>query len=387
MKKTSVFANGVLWFGVAISIAEIEAGCSIGGNWTALIAGHILGGLMLYAAGLLGATTGQNAMETTTATFGRFGMRMFAVLNIVQLVGWTAVMIAQGGAAVSQLTSLPYMLPCLALAVLIGVWIFVAFGDRFHLATIAMGALALMAVVLSVRLVGLAPSATPSSLSFWSAFEISVAMPLSWLPLIADYTSKAARPRLSTAVSAGVYTIASMWMYTLGILLGRMGANTVAEGIVAAGLGSIGFVVIVFSTVTTTFLDAYSSGESARSIVAKMNPRLIGVIVCAIGGTLAIGGVMDHYINFLYLISSVFAPMSAVLLVDRYLYKTGSTKLNLLAWLVGFVVYHFAVSSPIGPTLSAFLASVLVAILLKFKFVAYFWLLCIIRKAKNRFAA
>ena len=368
MKKTSVFASGVLWFGAAISIAEIEAGCSIGGNWAALIAGHLLGGFMLYAAGLLGATSGKNAMETTTATFGRFGMRMFAVLNIVQLVGWTAVMIAQGGAAVSQLTSLPYMLPCLALAVLIGVWIFVAFGDCFHLATIAMGALALMAVVLSVRLVWLAPSTTPPSLGFWPAFEISVAMPLSWLPLIADYTSTAVRPRISTAVSAGVYTLASMWMYALGILLGRMGANTVAEGIVAAGLGSIGLVVIVFSTVTTTFLDAYSSGESARSIISIANPRLFGVIVCAIGGILAIEGVMDHYINFLYLISSVFAPMSAVLLVDRYLLKTGSTKWNLFAWLIGFVVYQFAGASPIGPTMTAVLLSASVAFLLKLRF-------------------
>ena len=101
MKKTGVFANGLIWFGAAVSIAEIEAGCSIGGNWSALIAGHLLGGLMLFAAGLLGAVTGRNAMETTAATFGRNGMRMFAALNIVQLVGWTAVMIAQGGAAVA----------------------------------------------------------------------------------------------------------------------------------------------------------------------------------------------------------------------------------------------------------------------------------------------
>lgn len=43
MKKTGVFANGLIWFGAAVSIAEIEAGCSIGGNWSALIAGHLLG--------------------------------------------------------------------------------------------------------------------------------------------------------------------------------------------------------------------------------------------------------------------------------------------------------------------------------------------------------
>ena len=357
MKKTSVFANGVLWFGAAISIAEIEAGCSIGGNWAALIAGHLLGGFMLYAAGLLGATTGRNAMETTTATFGRFGMRMFAVLNIVQLVGWTAVMIAQGGAAVSQLTSLPYALPCLALAVLIGVWIFVAFGDRFHLATIAMGALALLAAVLTMRLIRLAPSATQTTLGFWSAFEISVAMPLSWLPLIADYTSTAARPRLASAVSAGVYTLASIWMYGLGILLARLGATSIAEGIVISGLGTIGLIVVVFSTVTTTFLDAYSSGESARSLFAHARPRLIGVIVCAIGGVLAICGVMDHYINFLYLISSVFAPMSTILIIDRFLLKSSSHSANLLAWFIGFITYQFAASLPLGPTLTSILTS------------------------------
>lgn len=157
---------------------------------------------MLYTAGLLGAIAGKNAMETTSATFGCNGMRMFAVLNIVQLVGWTAVMIAQGGTAISQLTGLRYVLPCLALAVLIGVWIFVALGDRLHLATITMVALAVLAVVLTWRLLGVEATGEVSKVGFWPAFEISIAMPLSWLPLISDYTSTAERPRTSAAVSA-----------------------------------------------------------------------------------------------------------------------------------------------------------------------------------------
>lgn len=358
-KKTGVFANGLIWFGAAVSIAEIEAGCSIGGNWAALVAGHLLGGLMLYAAGLLGAISGRNAMETTSATFGLNGTRMFAVLNIVQLLGWTAVMIAQGGAAVSQMTGLAYALPCLVLAILIGVWIFVAFGDRLHLATIAMGALAVLAIVLTWKLLGVQPTGEVAEVGFWPAFEISVAMPLSWLPLISDYTSTADRPRTSTAVSAAVYTLVSLWMYALGALIARIGASSIADGIVKSGIGTIGLVVVVFSTVTTTFLDAYSAGESAKSLIARARPKLIGVMVCAIGGALAIGGVMDHYINFLYLISSVFAPMATVLLVDRYWIRRGRVLWNLLAWLVGVVVYQLAGSSPIGPTLTAIAASAL----------------------------
>ena len=356
-KKTGVFANGLIWFGAAVSIAEIEAGCSIGGNWAALVAGHLLGGFMLYAAGLLGAISGRNAMETTSATFGLSGTRMFAVLNIVQLVGWTAVMIAQGGAAVSQLTGLKHMLPCLALAVLIGVWIFVAFGDRLHLATIAMAALAALAVVLTWKLLGVEATGEVAEVGFWPAFEISVAMPLSWLPLISDYTSTAARPRTSTAVSAAVYTLVSLWMYALGVLIARIGATSIADGIVKSGIGMIGLVVVVFSTVTTTFLDAYSAGESAKSLLAKARPQVIGVAVCAVGGILAVCGVMDHYIDFLYLISSVFAPMATVLLVDRYLIRRGRVLWNLFAWLAGVLAYQFAGGSPIGPSLTAIAVS------------------------------
>lgn len=357
MKKTSVGSNGLIWFGAAVSIAEIEAGCSIGGNWMALVAGHLLGGLMLLAAGLLGAVTGKNAMETTSTTFGVGGMRFFAVLNIIQLVGWTAVMIAQGGAAVTELTGLPYMLPCLGLAVLIGVWLFIAFGDRLHLATCAMGALALLAVVLTWRLLGVEGRGALKAVGFWPAFEISVAMPLSWLPLISDYTSTAACPRAATVVSAGVYTLVSMWMYALGVLLAQIGATSIADGIVKSGIGVVGLVVVVFSTVTTTFLDAYSAGESAKSMFGRAPTRLIGVTVCVVGGVLAIAGVMDHYIDFLYLISSVFAPMATVLLVDRYLVRNGHVWGNLAAWLVGFTVYRFAETSPIGPTLTAIAAS------------------------------
>ena len=73
----------------------------------------------------------------------------------------------------------------------------------------------------------------------------------------------------------------------------------------------------------------------------------------------AVCGVMDHYIDFLYLISSVFAPMATVLLVDRYLIRRGRVLWNLIAWLSGVLVYQIADSSPIGPSLTAIVATAL----------------------------
>ncbi|MGI6495953.1 MAG: cytosine permease [Kiritimatiellia bacterium] len=358
--KTGVFTNGLIWFGAAVSIAEMEAGFSMGGNVAALVLGHLFGGCMLYGAGLVGATTGRCAMETTAATFGRPGMRFFAFLNLLQLVGWTAVMIAQGASAIAMIGNFPRLLPYLMLTTLIGVWIFVAFSDRFHLATLAVGLLAVLCVALTFRLARLPPSTTkalPVSSGFWPAFEVSIAMPLSWLPLISDYTSTAKRPYAATATSTIVYTLTSLWMYALGMLLAHIGAESVADGIVRAGLGVAGLFVVVFSTVTTTFLDAYSAGVSVKSILPRIPPRLAGVVVCAIGGVLAILGILDRYIDFLYFISSVFAPMAAVFLVDRYLVRRGFRVWNLLSWVAGFVTYHVATASPIGPTLSAIAVS------------------------------
>jgi len=363
MKKASCVALGATWFGAAVSVAEIEAGIQSGGNVPALILGHVLGGMLLFAAGLIGAKANRNAMETATDAFGTWGGRFFAALNVLQLVGWTAVMVLQGAAVLRSLSGLALPYGCIALASLVAIWLFVVAQGRFHFATVAMALLAVLAVVLTVKL-GALPETVgggTTALPFWPAFEISIAMPLSWLPLISDYTREAKRPVAGTAVSAAVYTLVSIWMYALGILLVRSGSADLATGISKTGLGWIGLVIVAFSTVTTTFLDAHSSGESVKAIFAKASPQTVGVIVCALGAVLAISGIVDRYVDFLYLIASVFAPMTAVLVVSRFIVRRRLAVWNLVVWLIGTLTYHFAGSSPIGPTLTSLLVSGLLA--------------------------
>ena len=78
-KRTGLFANGIIWFGVAISVSEIEAGIEIGAAaardslWLPLVLGHIFGGILLFFVGLIGARVRLNAMETTKSSFGKYG--------------------------------------------------------------------------------------------------------------------------------------------------------------------------------------------------------------------------------------------------------------------------------------------------------------------------
>lgn len=378
-KKTGVFTNGIIWFGVAISVSEIECGIEIGasntpdGLWLPLILGHVLGGIMLYFVGLIGARVRLNAMETTASTFGKYGSKFFASLNLLQLIGWIAVLNAQGAMALAGL-NLPVSFPltCIILAVLIAAWVFVGLRRTQKITTVVMGLLAVLLVVLTAKFFGLggaaatvASSGAASSLptfNFWTVFEISIAMPLSWLPVISDYTKDVARPRAATAVSAIAYSAASFWMYFIGLQIAGLGVGTnIAQAILLAGIGIPGILIVALSTVTTNFLAANSAGESAKAIVGRLNPKVTGVVVCALSTVLAIWGIVDHYIHFLYLIASVFAPMAAVLLVSfffvkEHLERKGFWTWNLFAWLVGFASYQVAVNTgfdAVGPTLLA----------------------------------
>ena len=59
-KGTSVFSNGLIWFGAGVSLAEILTGTyfaplGFGKAMAAILLGHLIGGLMMFAAGMIGA--------------------------------------------------------------------------------------------------------------------------------------------------------------------------------------------------------------------------------------------------------------------------------------------------------------------------------------------
>ena len=342
--RTGLFTNTIIWFGVAISVSEIEAGIQtatgapINSIWIPLILGHIIGGLLLFAVGLIGARLRVNAMESIKSTFGNLGSKFFALLNVLQLIAWVAVLNAQGTLALLGL-NLPISFPIISfiLAGLVAIWVFIGLQRSSKVTT---------------------------SLSFWNIFEISIAMPISWLPVISDYTKDVEKPVKAAALSAAAYTIASLWMYFIGVEVVSVGTTSISHAILLSSLGIQGVLILVLSTVTTNFLATNSAGESAKAIFNRLDPKITGVVVSILSAIIAISGIMNHYINFLYLISSVFGPMAAVLLVSFYIggeeNEARDWYWNIFAWLVGFIVYQVTVNLDsifLGPSLLAIIAS------------------------------
>ena len=376
-KRTSVFENGLIWFGAAVSIAEILTGTyfaplGFAKGLFAILLGHIIGCAMLFFAGLIGGKVRKSAMETAKMSFGSKGALLFSVLNIIQLVGWTAIMIYDGALAVNGIFDIGNWIWCIVISGLIILWILIGIKNLGKVNTIAMTALFILTIVLSFVIFGKGTMQTVGSegMTFGAAVELSVAMPLSWLPLISDYTREAKKPVKATAVSAITYGLVSLWMYVIGMGASIFTAESdIARIMVKAGLGIAGLLIIVFSTVTTTFLDAYSAGVSSESIWSKIDGKWIAVAVTVVGAVGAIFLPLTDITDFLYFIGSVFAPMIAIQIADFFILKQNKETCafciqNLIIWFVGFVIYRLLmhVDIVVGNTLPDMLITIVICV-------------------------
>ena len=377
-KKTSIYENGLIWFGAGVSIAEILTGTyyasmDFKSAILAIVIGHIAGFILMSLSGLIGARTGLSAMEATKLSFGKIGGIFFAILNFLQLVGWTAIMIYDGAISSGELFGRGNNIWALLIGILIIIWIAVGITNLGKINTVSMIALFVLTILMSRKAFtsSLITKASSEALSFGGAVELAIAMPMSWLPLISDYTSEAEKPEKATWISVGIYSLVSLWMYIIG-LTGAMatGESTLSAIFSYSGIGSLAIIIIILSTVTTTFLDAYSAGISFEAIKQNADGKKISIIVSVVGIILAMIYPMDDITNFLYLIGSVFAPMIAVQIGDFFLKNEKSKvdeKVNIISWVFGFIIYRILLKLDvaIGASILSVILTIIVTLILR----------------------
>ena len=383
-KRTSVFENSLIWFGAAVSIAEILTGtyfASLGflKGLVAIVLGHIVGCVLLFLAGLIGAKTQKSSMDTVKMSFGDKGSIFFAVLNVMQLFGWTGIMIYDGALATEGILAVGHMIWCLIIGGLILIWILIGIKNLGKINIVAMSALFIMTIVLSFIIFkgGAVFDTGNEGMSFGAALELSVAMPLSWLPLMSDYTKEAEKPVKATAASSIVYGLVSVWMYVIGMSAALFTKESdIAQILLKAGFGIMGLLIVVLSTVTTTFLDVYSAGVSTESIFSKVEAKWVAIAVTIIGTLGAVILPMDDITGFLYLIGSVFAPMIAIQIADFFILKISHDEKkfsvqNIIIWGIGFIIYRILmkVDTPIGSTIPSMLITIFISVIINKVFI------------------
>jgi NCS1 family nucleobase:cation symporter-1 len=344
----------------------------------------VLGVLLLAAAGVVGADTGLSAVGTLRLSLGARGAAIPAVLNAIQLTGWGAfeiIAMRDSADALAKQTfgiSSPLLWTLLfgGLATTLAILGPVSFVRRFLR---AWGLWLLLAgagwltwrLLADHDLAALMARAGTGETSFGAGVDLVVAMPLSWLPLIADYTRFGRSPRGMFWGSAAGYLLANVWFMALGAgyALAAGGGEGMLLSALAATGGGIALLLIVIDETDNTFADIHSAAISTATLVRVRSSRL-ALAFGAVCTAVALLAPIARYETFLLLIGSVFAPLFGVLLADHFVVRRrraeaagqGAGGLNLpglAAWAIGVGAYQaLSRAAPdLGATLPAFAAA------------------------------
>jgi len=313
---------------------------------------------------------------------GRRGSFLPSAANLIQLVGWTAfelwAMARVANAVSRDLFGLDaYLLwlgavavVCTALALAGPIFAIRRWLERFGVWVVAAVCVWITVRVLSLGGIGrLWSRPGTGGLPFWLAVDLVVAMPVSWLPLVADFNRFAAEPRRSALGTFWAYAGGNLWFYTLGAVLVLVAGSTpdvfdIGTTIAAAAGGAVVLLVLLVGESDQAMANIYSAAVSVQNVVPRASQRALIVGVAAAGSLIASllrEGAATTFQFFLLLIGSVFVPLFAVFLADwavghrgRYgeaalfdLAPPGVRWRAVVPWVTGFVIYQWCV--PTGP--------------------------------------
>jgi putative hydroxymethylpyrimidine transporter CytX len=390
----------LLWAGVAISLAEIWAGGLLApmglrqGIW-AIVLGHLIGNSLMALGGLIGSDHGITSMVSVRPSFGILGSNLAAAMNVVQLVCWASIMLIIGGRAGAMLGAFgggilgsePFWIVVIGGGTLL--WAFLTGRKIWKLLQVtSVAGLILVLIYMSWQayrqfVSGNATLPPPSGMPFMTGLDLVIAMPISWMPLVADYARFARSSSRSFWSTWWGYFLVSSWMYVLGLSAALATGNAEPHlqllGLLGgAGLLTTALLMVVFSTITSDFPDIYSATCSILNVTPKVDARMAMAATGVLSIVIALVFPMERYQGFLFFIGAMFVPLFGVVLTDYFLirgrrleldalyleggaywYRRGFHSAGILAWLAGFATYESLQLS--GSSLGGSLPSMLVA--------------------------
>ena len=372
LRTLGLLDTGMLWASLGLSLLVLVAGTvlvpalSLREALLAILVGGLFGNALLGAAAWIGAEARVPAMVLLRAPLGRAGSWLPTALNVVQNVGWTIFEVLVIAVAARALVGGPLWLWKLVAAAVATVLALVGpigfvrqWVKRFAL-WVVLASLAYLTwwTLHDANLSALWSQPGKGGFpSFWQGVDLMVAMPVSWLPLAADYTRFSRDGRSAFWGTAVGYLLPNVWLYALGAVLlltrGLADAPSVLTAIASGGAAAaVALVALVVDESKVPFANVYSSALSLQNVLPRAPQRLL---IAGVGAVALLGAYLIdlvQYASFLLLLGSFFVPLFGVLLAQWLLGRRddvpGVRLGQIAAWLVGFAVYQWL--SPVGPS-------------------------------------
>jgi NCS1 family nucleobase:cation symporter-1 len=402
----------VLWADLGISFLVMVVGMflvpglGLGEALLAIVVGALIGNVLLGLAAGIGFDTGMPTMALLRGPLGVRGSYVPTVLNILQLLGWATFEIIVMAQATDVLAARLFGIPSgyhLWVLVFTVMTLIMALGGPVRvtkqwLEKFAVWLVVITTVWITISLLtsydvgALLTKAGTGEVSFWLGVDLVVALPISWFPLVADY-SRFSRTRRSAVWGTGIgYFVPQVWFYALGALL-VLTAGVVSDpdapvasllaGIAGVTGGWIALVALLIDETDEGFANVYSTAVSIQNLVPWASRRVLTVGICVLVLVIAWVVPLAQYESFLLLIGSAFVPLLGVLAADYFVLRGGRyvpeellrpapgrrtvNWVGIGVWLVGMAVYLVISGVPalgvpgMAPWLGASLPSFVVA--------------------------
>jgi putative hydroxymethylpyrimidine transporter CytX len=386
----------VLWGDLGIGLLVILAGTflvpALGFSEAvlAIFIGSVLGSLLLALGGWIGSETNVPTMVLMRPILGVRGSYLPTALNVLQLIGWTIFEFIVMGFAADAISRAFFGVSNLPLwtAVFATIVILMGMGGPLTIVRQWMRKFAVwmvLAITLwltfnlltQTNLTEVWQRRGTGTLPFWVAVDLVIAMPISWLPLVADYNRFARKPVSAFGGTLLGYTVANIWFYTLGVLV-LLTAQVTQEpkgfvsAIVLSG-GWLALLILLVHEADNAWADLYSSAVSLQNIFPHFKQRWLIVGIGVLAYLVAVMLDLTQYEFFLFLIGSFFVPLFGILVADYFLvsrrryhveemtretggaywYRGGVRPLGVLVWMIGVLVYHVTNPQTLNATLFA----------------------------------
>ena len=387
LRRLSGFDLSVLWGDLSIGLLVLVSGALLVpalGLPRALLAiavGSLVGTIPLALVGLAGAREGVPGMVLFRPVLGLRGSYVPSAINLVQLVGWTAFEFWAMGHVANAVARdvfgfdsqsvwlVTVAVVCTALALGGPILVVRRWLERFGFWVVAG-----VAIWITVRVVMVSELGTLWSrpgvggLPFWAAVDLVIAMPVSWLPLVADFNRFSRGERGAASGTFWSYAAGNAWFYALGALLVLAAGAApdvldIGTTIAATVGGGVVLLALLVGESDQAMANIYSSAMSLQNVRPSLpqRPLILGVGAAGLAIAAGLSDAAGAFEVFLFLIGSVFVPLFGVFAAHYFVLARGrygeaamfervdvSVRWRaLVPWLVGFVVYQWCV--PTGP--------------------------------------
>lgn len=345
----SLWDTFVLWADLGISFLVMVVGTflvpglGLPQALLAILVGAVIGNVLLGVGAAVGADVRVPQMVLLRAPLGLRGSYLPTALNILQLLGWATFEVIVMAQAADVL-----MKEVFGLRSLYHLWVVfftaltlvLALSGPIRVTRLLKASIVWLVLLSTLWITGsllvnydigeMLSRPGDGSMSFWLAVDLVVALPISWFPLVADYSRFARDTRSAFWGTAAGYLVPQVWFYALGALLvlavhvasdPNAPISPMLTAIAGLTAGWAALLILLVDETDEAFANVYSTALSIENLFPGLSHRFLIVAICAVvllaGWTIPLA----QYESFLLLIGSAFVPLLGVLAADYYLLR------------------------------------------------------------------